>query len=80
MTIQVKIALDPVVKMLDPNDCLAAWLDQCEEDGTYDAESGEDAPPIPDDFVLERFQQDLDEGTVDVAELFAESAVSIERV
>lgn len=75
--IKVKVTLEPVVYPLDSAKYQADWEEHCDEEG--DVSDGGDYPPIPEEFVIAQFQEDLEDGEEDVSMIFESATVTVEK-
>lgn len=73
-TIRVKVTVAPVIKDVEKNDYLEAWETKCEEEGL---EEGEE---IPDEFAVERFTEDLNDGTTSLDDICDDASIEVEQV
>ena len=74
--IKVKITLDPVTVEVDKSNYQEAWDEQQSEDAESEDDMGFGEPS--DEFVLEQYQEDLEEGNVELDT--SESTLSVELV
>lgn len=77
MAIKVKITATALFS-LEPALYQAAWEEHCDDSG--DMEEGDDYPPITDEFVLERFQENLEDGSEDLSAVLETADIDVQEV
>lgn len=72
-TLRVKVTLDPAYVTLNKDDYREDYIEACDDDGEDPADE------VPDEFVLEKYQQQVEDGNDDLAAIFETAAVSVEK-
>lgn len=69
--IKVRVSIESVTKELDTDDYMDKYLEDCEANGDEP-----EAEP-PKSYVIEIYQQQIEDGDEDMAEVFANAAVTV---
>lgn len=76
--VKVKIELGSVTQEVSSEGKYQeAWEEYQDEN---DHEEGTEYPPITEEFIIEQYQEDVENGNVDIARIFENASVTIEKI
>jgi hypothetical protein len=76
--IRVKIVVDPVFKTIDKNKYKEKWEEHC-DDEQIDMNADGSYPDVTDEFAIERYQEELENGDADLSTELETASVEVTK-